>query len=145
MNRFATAAAGLLLTMSSTAQGSLHEATVLQFMTAYEQALSTESFDNVAPLVHPDAVFRFSEGDFVGHADIKGAMEKTWGLDVEAVEFFLTDIDVNHTDDSSALVTFNWNWKGQSADGPFHVIGRGTSLVVKHEGTLKLKLEHLSR
>jgi hypothetical protein len=41
--------------------------------------------------------------------------------------------------------TFRFHWSGIGARGPFEIAGRGTSVLVEHEGQLKILLEHLSR
>lgn len=123
----------------------LTEADAERFMRAYERALETEDFNNVAQFIHPQAIFRFSEGDFVGLAQIEKAFEKTWALDVENVEYFLTNVQIINVANGSATVIFNWNWKGDTKEGPFQIVGRGTSHIVLLEGQPKLLLEHLSR
>ena len=147
--RFATvfllSTALCLLPLAAAAASELTEASILAFMSEYEKALQNEDFGNVAPLVHPNAIFRFSEGDFVGLARIEKAFEKTWALDVENVRYFLTNVKVINIDVASATVVFNWNWEGDSSEDRFNVVGRGTVQIVQHDGRLKLLLEHLSR
>lgn len=127
------------------AAAELTEADVGRFMSAYEKALETEHFHKVAPFIHPQAVFRFSEGDFVGLEQIEEAFAKTWALDVENVKYFLSNLRVINVDAESATVVFNWNWQGDSEEGPFRIVGRGTSHIVLLDGQPKLLLEHLSR
>lgn len=133
----------LFLTPAANAQPTPSQ--IKSFMTTYEQALQTQDFAQVKPLIHPQAVFRFTEGDFVGHEAIEAAFQKTWALDVQNVEYFLTNVNVINLDTHSATITFNWNWKGDSKEGPFHIVGRGTSQVVLSEGQPQLILEHLGR
>lgn len=146
MRQVACAVLFALLGNLAVADARVTEAKVSAFMSVYEQMLATEDFAQVAPLIHPGATFRFTEGDFTGLAAIKGAFEKTWALDVEAEKFFLTNTTVVYVDTTSATVIFNWNWQGNSAEhGPFHVVGRGTSQLVRVDGELKILIEHLSR
>ena len=128
------------------AQAELTEADALQFMARFEAALATEDFANVAPLIHPQAVFRFSEGDHSGMAEIRTAMERTWAHEVNDERYYLTDKRVLRSGEGSATVLFTWNWSGDSPEhGPFEIVGRGTVQLVRHDGEIKILLEHLSR
>lgn len=148
-NSIRNVGAGMVLVAMSGcgyAEPPLNSAQIDAFMDRYEAALATEIFSNVQPLVHPQATFRFSEGDFVGLSSIKGAFEKTWAIDAQNVRYFLSNVKIVNMDTDSATVLFNWNWSGQSPQGEsFEVIGRGTSQVVRVDGELKLLVEHLSR
>jgi len=135
----------LLLCSPANAESDLTKAEVISFFERYEHALETEDFSQVEPFIHPDAVFRFSEGDFVGLGSIKTAFEKTWSLDVQDVKYFLTNIDIINLSAQSATVIFNWNWSGSADQGPFQIVGRGTSQIVLVGGQPKFILEHLSR
>ena len=44
-----------------------------------------------------------------------------------------------------STATFRFHWSGVGDNGPFHIVGRGTSVLVRHDGALKLRVEHLSR
>ncbi|MGI9327821.1 MAG: DUF4440 domain-containing protein [Pseudomonadales bacterium] len=144
MTRYILSCICVILSTAVTA-AEFNEAGIQSFMSAYEKALGTEDFNNVARFIHPQAIFRFSEGDFVGLVQIEKAFEKTWALDVQDVEYFLTNVHVLNLDATSATVLFNWNWHGKSKEGPFQIVGRGTSQIVLFEGQSKLLLEHLSR
>ena len=136
----------LMMAGAPAVQAELTEAEALQFMARFEAALATEDFEKVAPLIHPQAVFRFSEGDHSGMADIRAAVERTWAFEVDDERYYLTDKRVLHSGKGAATVLFTWNWSGDSAEhGPFKITGRGTVQLVRHEGTIKILLEHLSR
>jgi hypothetical protein len=47
--------------------------------------------------------------------------------------------------DVSATVTFTYTWSGDGPAGPFAILGRGTAILVCHDGKLKVMIEHLSR
>lgn len=118
---------------------------VLEFLSAFEQAQASQDFAEVAPLIHPDAVFRFNDGDYRGTDQIRAAFESTWALQVENEIYSMSDVEVEYTDSASAVVTFTFHWSGIGPEGPFEVAGRGTSVLVEHDGSLKVLLEHLSR
>jgi ketosteroid isomerase-like protein len=118
---------------------------VLAFMQAYVDASNSYDFANVSDLIHPQAVFRFTSGDNVGIEAIQAAFERTWAYDVEDEAYELSDVQVVHTDVDTAVVTFRYHWSGVGPRGPFRVDGRGTSIVVRDNGALKVMVEHLSR
>ena len=138
------AALGMVAAIGSVAD-EITEQQVLDFLDRFEQAQGTADFDAVAPLVHADVLFRFNDGDYRGLEAARGAFESTWALDVEDERYYLTDVEVLHVDSDSATATFRFHWSGSGDNGPFHVVGRGTSVLVRHDGRLKLLVEHLSR
>lgn len=118
---------------------------VVRFMEEYEHAQSKEDFDSVAPLIHPEALFRFNDGDYRGLSEIRRAFEATWALDVHDEAYRVIDVEVERIDTASAVVTFAWVWSGRGTEGPFEIRGRGTTVIVEQEGALRILIEHLSR
>ena len=119
---------------------------VLDFVARYEAALAMKNFDDVAPLIHPDAVFRFSEGDHRGLDAIRSAFEQTWSADVADDQYQISDRRVLWRTPASATVLFSWAWSGNSTEhGSFRIDGRGTLVIVRDEAGYRIVLEHLSR
>ena len=124
----------------------LTESKVLDFMKSYEAALETENFSEVSKLLHDDAIFRFSDGDYTGLNNIRTAFESTWARDVKENRYYISDVKVHNIQSDSATVIFHWNWSGISDEhGPFHILGRGTIQLIAAGEDIKLILEHLSR
>lgn len=115
------------------------------FLRAYEAAANSRKFDEVEHLIHPDATYRFTDGDFVGRTAIRAAFEKTWAYVVEDERYWLTDVKVVCTDADTACLTYDFHWTGIGANGPFEANGRGTQIVVRRDGRLASIYEHLSR
>ena len=130
--------------VASMAEG-FTEQEVRDFLARFEQAQGTEDFDAVVPMLHPDVLFRFNDGDYRGIEAARGAFESTWALDVQDERYYLTDVEVLHTDEHGATATFQFHWSGVGDQGRFHVAGRGTAVLVRHDGALRLLVEHLSR
>ena len=120
-------------------------ATIKSFINEFERASATKDFDQVAPMIHPEALFGFNDGDFQGIDQVRAAFESTWSLDIKDDQYSLSDLEVRNIDNQSATVTFNYHWSGITAKGPMNMNGRGTQVIVMHEGCLKILLEHLSR
>lgn len=126
----------------------LTEASVTQFLHRFEQIAEQENFDLLEDMVHPNAVFRFNDGDFVGRPAVRGAFEKTWrsgGTNVKKERFYLTDVQVLTVDAASASATYTYNWEGSMDGRPFRIQGRGTRVLVVEGGRLQIVHEHLSR
>jgi len=121
------------------------EASVVEFLKRFEDVSATRTFANVRGMIHPNALFRFNDGDYRGLEAIQGAFESTWAHDVIDERYYLSDIEVVNVDTDSAAATFHFNWSGVGEQGPFQIVGRGTTLLVRHHGKLKVMVEHLSR
>lgn len=119
------------------------ETKVVEFLKRFEDASATGLFVNAAGMIHPNALFRFNDGDCRGLEAIRHAFESTWAQDVKDERNYLSDIDVVSVDTNSAAATFHFNWSGVGPHGPFQVVGRGTSLLVLQDGRLKVMVEHL--
>ncbi len=117
------------------------------FCHRFENLAAAEDFSLVAHMVHEKAVFRFTDGDFVGRMEVQRAFEDTWsqGADVVDEKYYLSDLQVLSTDYDTATVTYTYNWEGKRSDGTFRITGRGTRVIVRVEGELQIMHEHLSR
>lgn len=120
---------------------------VVKFMNRFEEIAEKENFDLIQDMVHDDAFFRFSDGDFVGKKSVRAAFEKTWkgNPSVKKASFFLTDIQVLSVDAKSASATYTYNWEGVMDGKSFRVQGRGTRVLVVENGRVQIIHEHLSR
>jgi ketosteroid isomerase-like protein len=107
------------------------------------RAADDSDFANVEPMIHPDAVFRFNDGDHRGIERVRRAFESTAANASPDERFSWTDFDVLFVGEDSAAVIFDWVWSGTNAAGPFRVEGRGTSLLVDTERGLQVMVEHL--
>jgi ketosteroid isomerase-like protein len=120
---------------------------VVRFLNHFEEVAMKEDFDLLADMIDEGAFFRFNDGDFIGRQAIRAAFEKTWRADptVRKARFYLTDIVVLTTDHSSATATYTYNWEGSQGGQEFRIQGRGTRVLVREAGKLRIVHEHLSR
>jgi len=132
------------LTMTN---ATLTEESVIQFLHHLEELGAQKNFDVVEAMIHDDAFFRFTDGDFIGKPAVRTAFEKTWqgSAKVQNERFFLTEIQVLSVDASSATATYTWNWEGSVEGHAFQIKGRGTRVLVLTDGRLQIIHEHLSR
>ena len=125
----------------------ISEQEVVAFLHEFEKLAEREDFALIGEMIDENAFFRFNDGDFVGRPAIQGAFEKTWRGDptVKKARFYLTDIKVLTVDDRTATATYTYNWEGSQGDRKFAIRGRGTRVLVRHAGSLRIVHEHLSR
>ncbi|HXQ38535.1 MAG TPA: nuclear transport factor 2 family protein [Anaerolineales bacterium] len=114
-----------------------------EFIRAYEQALATQDWMNVEPLVHNDACVTFSNGTVhKGKAEVRIAFENNFSL-IKDEEYSITNVHWVIIGHEMAVYLFDFRWSGiineQQASGS----GRGTSVLVKESDKWKLLVEHL--
>lgn len=112
------------------------------FLAAYEAALATQDWEQVAPLIHDDCVAVFTEDTFRGKHAVEGAFRKTFAL-IRDETYHLSNISIIHATAESTVLAYDFAWSGiiggQRASGG----GRGTSVLVKQHGRWLLLYEHL--
>lgn len=120
---------------------------VVDFLNRFELLAEKEDFDAIQPLIHEQAVFRFSDGDFIGRPAIRAVFERTWkgSANVKKDRFYLSDIRVLSVDRATATATYTWHWEGRNDGQPFRIQGRGTRVLVVQDGRVQIVHEHLSR
>ena len=106
---------------------------VVQFLNHFEEVAMKEDFSLLLDMIDERAYFRFNDGDFVGRQAIQAVFEKTWRGDptVKKARFYLSDIVVLTTDQSSATATYTYNWEGSQGGREFKVQGRGTRVLLR--------------
>lgn len=121
----------------------LTDTEVLAFMRRVEAATATQEFDVVAQLIAADAIYRFTDGDFAGIDAIRRAFEETWAQFPDDRWEILNQRIVT-LDEDSAVVTYDTRWTGTVNGEERSSIGRGTNVLARRDGALKVVLEHLS-
>ena len=120
---------------------------VVDFLHQFEAIAEKEDFGLIQDMIAERANFRFNDGDFIGRPAIQAVFEKTWRGDptVKKSRFYLTDIVVLTTDETTATATYTYNWEGSQEGRRFAVRGRGTRVLVQENGHFRIIHEHLSR
>jgi ketosteroid isomerase-like protein len=113
-----------------------------ELLSAYEQALTTQQWENVAPLIHERCVATFSEGTYVGKAEVEAAFRNTFAL-IKDETYKISDIHWIQQTENYAVLVYIFSWSGlingQFASGS----GRGTSVLVKEDEQWLILTEHL--
>src|SRR5262245_41066365 len=102
-----------------------------EFVRAYEQALATQNWNHVEPLVHANACVTFSNGSVhKGKPEVKTAYEHNFAL-IKDETYSMTNVHwiLKGTDTAIYLFEFNWSGliNGKQASGS----GRGKSVLIK--------------
>ena len=113
------------------------------FIHAYEQALASQDWVQVEPLIHAEACVTFSNGTVhKGKGEVKKAFEHNFSL-IQDENYSMTDIHWVLKNAETAMYLFEFHWSGiidgKSAQGA----GRGTSILIKTGGRWQLLIEHL--
>ena len=111
-------------------------------LAAYKDALATHRWEAVAPLIHEDACFIFSEGTYFGKAEIEGAIRATFDL-IQGERYVIKDLVWTYVHDDNAACTYGFEWSGLIEGQPASGTGRGTTVVVRVGDGWQIIQEHL--
>ncbi|MFI8076126.1 YybH family protein [Streptomyces sp. NPDC086033] len=113
------------------------------FIGEYERANNIRDISRVVPFIAEDAVYWFSDGSHRGIEEIRSAIEKTFaGILDEVYEVRELEWPVLTADVAVCRYLFAWTGvvNGELRSGQ----GRGTNVIVRRDGKLKMLHEHLS-
>ena len=114
-----------------------------EFIRAYEQALATQDWINVEPLVHNAACVTFSNGTVhKGKPAVRKAFESNFSI-IKDEEYSITNVHWVNKSPQTAVYLFEFNWSGLINDKPASGSGRGTSVLIKENDKWQLLVEHL--
>lgn len=114
-----------------------------EYIKNYEQALATQDWSQVEPLIHEDACVTFSNGAVhKGRVEVRKAFEKNFSL-IKDETYFITNVHWVLRSLETAIYLFDFNWNGIINDQPASGSGRGTSVLIKENDKWKLLVEHL--
>lgn len=112
------------------------------FLSEYEQALATASWAKVAPLIHEKCAVTFSEGTYIGKAEVEAAFRKTFTL-IKDERYSISNVHWIQKTEDIAVYIYDFSWSGTIRGEPASGSGRGTSLLVNQDGKWQLICEHL--
>ena len=113
------------------------------FMKKYEEKANTKQFDLILPYIDTEAIFWFSDGNFIGYQEIRGAFEKTW-KNLPEEKYTISDVQWLTMTDFSATCIYTFTSESKSPKGPVIFSGRGTNVLAKKSGEWLIIHEHLS-
>jgi ketosteroid isomerase-like protein len=113
------------------------------FVRRYEQALGSQQWDQVAPLIHENACVTFSTGQVhKGKPAVRRAFESNFSR-IEDERYEILDVHWSLRDEHVAVYLFDFEWAGRVDGREVHGAGRGTSVLVGDGGSWQLLVEHL--
>lgn len=113
------------------------------FIRGYEQALATQDWSRVQPLMREDVCVTFSNGAVhKGMIEVRKAFEKNFSL-INDESYFITNIHWAMKNNETAVYLFEYNWSGIINDKPANGSGRGSAVIVYENDKWQLLLEHL--
>ena len=113
------------------------------FIRAYAQALGSQSWNEVDPLIHDDACVTFSNGTVhKGKADVKSAFERNFSL-IKDEKYSITNVHWVIKGTEMAVYLFDYQWSGIIGGKAANGSGRGSSVLINENGRWKLLIEHL--
>lgn len=111
---------------------------------AYIAATNTHDFNEVRKLLHPQAVYWFTDKSCTTPEQIRAYFENAWNLIREEV-YSARDVQWVAEGPQSAACIYTYVWEGYHKGKFVSGSGRGTNVFVKdEEGEWKLVHEHLS-
>lgn len=113
------------------------------FIQAYEAALASQDWNQVAPLVHHNVCVTFSNGArHEGKDEVQKAFEKNFSL-IKEESYSIKNVHWVMKNSQTAVYLFDFHWSGIINDKPASGGGRGTSVLVNENGKWLLLVEHL--
>lgn len=111
-------------------------------MQAYEEALASQEWENVEPLMHEDICVTFSSGTFKGKDQVRKAFEHNFTV-IEDEEYSIENLHWAFVGKESAVCLYSFQWQGLINGQPSSGGGRGTSVLVHPAGKWQIIAEHL--
>ena len=113
------------------------------FINLYEEALASQRWEKVDPLIHPNCTVTFSNGKcHQGKDQVRSAFQQNFDL-IKDEDYSISDLHWVVRGADFAVFTYSFHWSGvihgESASGS----GRGSSTIIFEAGAWVLVSEHL--
>ena len=113
-----------------------------QVLRAYETALATQDWAQIAPFFHEKACVTFTEGTYCGLAEISAAFQRTFAL-IQDEEYAIRDLRWLMQAEAYAVAIYTFHWRGLIRGEPAAGSGRGTTVLVQTDTGWQILTEHL--
>jgi ketosteroid isomerase-like protein len=115
----------------------------LKVLHNYIKATNTHKFDEVRKLLHPHAVYFFSDQTCTTHEEIQTYFENAWSI-VQEENYQAEDVKWLYAGSDSATCTYTYFYEGYINGKYASGRGRATNIFVKESDEWLLIHEHLS-
>jgi ketosteroid isomerase-like protein len=113
------------------------------FIKQYEAALVTQDWQQVDPLVHPDACVTFSSGAVhVGKTAVRHAFERNFAL-IQDETYAIENVHWVMRGAETAVYLFTFRWSGLINGKPASGAGTGSAVLINGANGWQLLIEHL--
>ena len=113
------------------------------FIHAYEQALASQDWGQVEPLMHARACVTFSNGTVhKGKSEVQKAFEHNFLL-IQDENYSMTNVYWVLKNTETAVYLFEFRWSGIINGKSARGAGRGTSVLIRQGDIWQLLIEHL--
>lgn len=117
----------------------------LEFIKSYENALRTQDWKIVEPLISSNASVTFSNGAVhIGKDNVQKAFERNFAA-IKNEKYVIENVQWLMKDELCAVYLFEFRWTGIVNGNSVSGNGHGTSVLRKEEGQWKLLTEHLGK
>ena len=108
----------------------------------YEEALASQTWGLVEPLIHSDACMTFSSGTYKGIKDIQKIFEHNFTV-IKGEQYRVSNIHWLHSNHINATCVYEFNWQGVINGEHCAGGGRGTCVMLCSNGKWQIITEHL--
>jgi len=116
-----------------------------EFIKAYENALATQNWELVEPLISSDASVTFSDGTVhIGKEKIQIAFENNFTR-IKNEEYSIQNITWLKKEKAFAVYLFQFYWTGLVNEKFISGKGIGTTVIINEKEKWKLLTEHLGK
>lgn len=115
----------------------------MDILNEYIKATNTHNFNEVKKVLHPNAIYFFSNKTCSTHEEIQKFFEQTWSV-IENESYAAQDVIWLHAGTDSATCTYTYFYEGYINGKYASGHGRATNVFVKDSGEWLLIHEHLS-
>jgi len=117
----------------------------VKFIKLYSAALASQDWNQVAPLIHPQAGVTFSDGSVhKGINNIKLAYERNFSI-IKSEHYAIENINWLKRESNYAAFIFEYQWTGIINEKHVSGGGVGSSVIINENGSWQLLSEHLGK
>lgn len=113
-----------------------------EFLVAYEAALASQEWKQVAPLIHERCTAVFTEKTFMGKSEVEQAFRRTFNL-IQDETYKISSVQWLDRCEHHAICLYDFAWSGIINGQPASGGGRGTAVLKWENGHWQLLCEHL--
>lgn len=117
--------------------------TYQQALAQYITATNSHDFNNVKEILHPQAVYWFTDKTCTTLEDIGNYFNHAWQV-IEQEIYSATDVQWLTVDGKSATCIYTYHYEGYHKGNFISGSGRATNIFIKENDKWKLIHEHLS-